>query len=142
VKLTPFSSLSAKRRLSNSLLEHDRGTEEQDHFRRHIRAYIMLLKSEAYKGWFGVKSITIAFTTFEGEKRREQMREWTRQELAETNEPRAIGMAFCFTSLSQPLDPKHLWLGPCWYTSEEEVQPIPLLARRVTNEPYGQHATW
>jgi Replication-relaxation len=128
--LLDFRSIQAdsSQRRMPILLEHDRGTEEQDHFRRRIRAYIMLLKSEAYKGWFGVKSITIAFTTFEGEKRREQMREWTRQELAETNEPRAIGMTFCFASLTQPLEPRHLWLEPCWLAAYEEIRPIALLA--------------
>lgn len=110
------------------LLEHDRGTEEQRHFRHRIRAYIMMLKAEAQKDWFGVKAITIAFTTFEGERRREQMREWTRQELASTNEPRSIGSAFCFTSLHTPFDLYHLWLEACWYTPYEEDQPLALLA--------------
>lgn len=110
------------------LLEHDRGTEEQQHFRRRIRAYIMMLKSEAQKDWFGVKAVTIAFTTFEGEKRREQLREWTRQELAATRESRAIGSAFCFTSLPKvPFDVYHLWLEACWYTPYEEDPPLSLL---------------
>jgi len=116
-----------QRRMS-VLLEHDRGTEEQRHFRRRIRAYIMMLKSEAHKDWFGVKSITIAFTTFVGAKRLAQMREWTKQELAVTGESKAIGLAFCFANLTQSLDPHYLWLEPCWYTSYEEgQQPIALL---------------
>ncbi len=108
-------------------VEHDRGTEQRQHFRRRIRAYITLLKSGMYQEVFGVKSITIAFTTFEGEKRCEQMREWTRAELAATNEPLSIGMAFCFTSQVQPLDPKHLWLEPCWYVPYEGYRPLALL---------------
>lgn len=108
-------------------VEHDCGTEQRQHFRRRIRAYITLLKSGMYQEVFGVKSITIAFTTFEGEKRQEQMREWTRQELAATSEPMSIGLAFCFTSQAQPLDPKHLWLGPCWYAPYAEHQPLALL---------------
>jgi hypothetical protein len=112
------------------LLEHDQGVEEQQSFRRKIRAYIALLHSQAYQNLFGVKgSPTIAFTTFTGEKRREQLREWTYQELASTNEPPAIGMAFCFTSQLKPLDPHHLWLEPCWYTPYEEDQPFALLVR-------------
>ncbi len=134
--LIPDAFLDFRSVLSNGsqrrmpvLLEHDRGTEEQQHFRRRIRAYIMMLKAEAQKDWFGVKSITIAFTTFEGERRREQMREWTRQELAETKELRAIGSAFCFTSLPKiPFDVYHLWLEDCWYTPYEADQPIALLA--------------
>jgi len=108
------------------LLEHDRGSEQQRYFRRRIRAYLTLLKSEAYKDLLGVKSITIAFTTFVGAKRLAQMREWTRQELAVTNESKAIGLTFCFSSLTQPLDPYRLWLEPCWHTLLNE-QPIPLL---------------
>lgn len=108
-------------------IEHDGGTEQQQHFRRRIRAYISLLKSESYQEVFGVKSMTIAFTTFEGEKRRDQMREWTRAELAATNESSAIGIAFCFTRLVPPLDAKQLWLAPCWYTAYEADQPIALL---------------
>ena len=109
------------------LVEHDRGTEEQYHFRRRIRAYVTLLKSEAYKGWFGVKAVTIAFTTFEGERRREKMRDWTRQELATTHKSRAVGSAFCFTSQAKPLEPRHLWLNPCWYSPYEEDRPLSLL---------------
>lgn len=108
-------------------VEHDCGTEQRQHFRRRIRAYIALLKSGMYQEAFGVKSITIAFTTFEGEKRCEHMREWTRAELAATNEPMSIGMAFCFTSQVQPLDPKHLWLEPCWYAPYEGYPPLALL---------------
>lgn len=109
------------------ILEHDRGTEEQPHFRRRIRAYIMLLKSEAYKDWLGVKSITIAFTTFVGIKRLEQMREWTHQELVATSEPKAVGLSFLFTTQSQPLDPRQLWLEPCWYTLFANDDPMPIL---------------
>lgn len=118
-----------KQRRMPVLLEHDRGTEEQQHFCCRIHAYLMLLRAEAQKEWFGVKAVTIAFTTFEGERRREQMREWTRQELAAANEPKSTGMAFCFASLPKtPCDVYHLWLEPCWYTPYEEDQPIALLA--------------
>ena len=108
-------------------IEHDGGTEQRQHFCRRIRAYISLLKSGAYQEVFGVKSMTIAFTTFEGEKRRNQMREWTKAELDATNESSAIGMAFCFSSLVPLLDSKQLWLKPCWYTPYEADQPIALL---------------
>lgn len=109
------------------LLEHDGGTEEQRHFRQRIRACIMMLRAEAQNEWFGIKAVTIAFMTFEGELRREQMRDWTRRELTVTNEPKSIRMVFCFASMSQPLDPQHLWLEPCWYTPYDEDQPLTLL---------------
>lgn len=110
------------------LLEHDAATEEQHYFRQRIRAYIVMLKAEAQKEWLGVKAVTVAFTTFAGEKRREQMREWTRQELAASGELKSLGRVFCFTSLRHPFDLYHLWLEPCWYTPYEEDQPIALLA--------------
>ncbi len=106
------------------LVEHDRGTEQQKHFRQRIRAYIILLKSEAYKELFGVKSITVAFTTFVGKKRLIQMREWTRQELK--GESKELAQNFLFTTQTQPLDPCHLWLERCWLMPHEEP-PIALL---------------
>lgn len=97
------------------LLEHDRGTEEQFYFRRRIRAYIMLIRTEAYKELFGAKAITVAFTTFVGEHRLEQMRAWARAELA--SEASTIGTAFCFANLTPPLDPSAVWLAPIWYSA-------------------------
>jgi hypothetical protein len=110
------------------LIEHDRGSEEQRYFRRRIRAYSVLLKTEAYKLWFQAKGITIAFTTFAGPERLKRMRDWTRQELAASGEPKALERRFYFTNLVRPIDPCHLWLEPCWYTPCEEDQPISLLA--------------
>lgn len=110
------------------LLEHDRGTEEQQHFRRRIRAYLVFLKSAAYQQLFGVRTITIAFTTFAGVPRLRQMIEWTRAEMAVTNEPKAIGIAFSFITLDQPLHPQQLWLERRWYTSYPEDGPVALLS--------------
>lgn len=117
-----------KERRMPVLLEHDRGTEGRDHFRRRIRAYIVLLKTENYKGLFGVKAVTVAFTTFIGQSRLKQMRTWAREELADTNEPKGIGMAFCFTTIVQPLDPRGLWLEPIWHTPYDEDATLSLLA--------------
>src|SRR5262249_47825414 len=63
------------------LLEHDRGTEEQFYFKRKVRGYLQLLKTEDYRELFGTRRITVAFTTFQGERRLDQMRSWTRQVL-------------------------------------------------------------
>jgi Replication-relaxation len=109
------------------LLEHDRGTEGKNHFKRRIRAYITLLKTGAYQQFFGVKAITIAFTTFVSPERLAHMREWTRQELAASNEPKQLGTTFCFTRITQPLATRQLWLEPHWYTPYAEDAPIALL---------------
>lgn len=93
------------------LLEHDRGTEEQHYFRRRIRAHIALYKED---------HVPVAFTTFVGEQRREQMRAWTRAELDSSAEPRTVGIAFRFASLTQPLDPHATWTGQQWYTPYDD----------------------
>lgn len=111
-----------------TLLEHDRGTEGQQHFKDRVRAYISFVKSERYKQAFGTKVITVAFTTFVGVNRLEQMRLWTRQELASSNEDRAVGLTFLFASLPKPPTPDEAFLTDRWYTAYEGQQPPPLLA--------------
>ncbi len=115
----------SKRRMP-MLLEHDRGTEEQFFFRRKIRAYLTLLKSEAYKQLFQVGTITILFTTFVGDQRLKQMRAWTREELAETNESRNTGFMFYFAAFEPPITPEQVWLMNNWHLSYDG-EPINLL---------------
>jgi hypothetical protein len=110
------------------LLEHDRGTEEQFFFKRKIHAYIALLTAQAFREMFGATTMTVAFTTFEGERRLMKMREWTRQVLAQHNVARRIGTAFRFAALPQPLFPGTAWLDPRWQTAYDEQPPHPLLA--------------
>lgn len=107
------------------LIEHDRGTEQQEHFRRRIRAYVDLLKGETYRTAFGVRAVTIAFTTFQGLPRLTQMREWTRAELGAAGET-GLSNAFWFARLPVPPEPA-LWLHHVWLTSSDML-PQPLLA--------------
>lgn len=111
----------SKRRIP-LLLEHDRGTEEQRYFRRRIRAYIMLLRTRAYEQSFGIRAVTVAFTTFMGQKRVEQMRNWTRLELAAAGEPESVGRTFCFAALPRELTADEAWVGPYWSTPYEDDQ--------------------
>lgn len=108
------------------VIEHDRGSEEQYYFRRRIRAYLVMLKNEGYKNLFGVGGITIAFTTSAGVERLKKMREWTSKELELTGEIQQLGSAFYFTLLQQPIDPRKLWLEPCWVTLQSN-QAVSLL---------------
>jgi Replication-relaxation len=94
------------------LIEHDRATEAQQHFRRRIRAYIAFLQDQGPRKLFDVGMITIAFTTFAGEFRLAQMRQWAKQELATCD--KAIGESFWFTATARPPDPRGLWFDPCW----------------------------
>lgn len=99
------------------LLEHDRGTEGESYFKRKVKAYLLLLHSGAYKEHFGVKSVSVAVTTFVGQVRAQQLKQWTRDE---TDSNR-----FWFASLPQPPTPS-VWLEPLWLSAE--YPPLPLLA--------------
>lgn len=109
------------------LLEHDRGTEQQHYFRRRIRAYIALLRAGAQQELFGARVITIAFTTFVGEQRLAQMRQWTKQELVSYDA--SVKQAFLFANLSKPLETPQAFLQPVWYTADPHTQTVALLAK-------------
>jgi hypothetical protein len=112
------------------IVELDRGTEDQKFFRKRIRAYIVFLKSRAFRTLFGVENITIAFATTRDRNRIRQMREWTRKELAVTNEPGWLADLFLFTSLPESMgesEPRQLYLDPVWYTPTEDDNPVSLL---------------
>jgi hypothetical protein len=108
-------------------LELDRGTEEQKQFRRKVRGLYDASLSETYRQEFGAQNIIIAFATTAGEKRREQMRQWTRQELSVLQKISDADLLL-FTSLPQTydLDPEWLFLSPVWTTPLTNT-PVPLL---------------
>jgi len=101
------------------LLEHDRETEEQYHFRHRIHAYLQFIQSQAYVRQFNTRPLTVAFTTLKGIKRIKQMREWVRSETASMGIPAATANVFVFGALSKPLEPRTVWLEPCWYTLQD-----------------------
>jgi protein involved in plasmid replication-relaxation len=107
------------------LLEHDRGTEEKAVFMRKVQSYVAFVKAGGHVDAFDSTRVNICFTTFNGEARLEEMRQWTRQALV--SEPPQIHRAFRFAALPQPLRPKTAWLEPRWYYPEDD-QPRPLLA--------------
>ena len=112
------------------LWELDRGTEDQKFFRRRIRAYIVFLKSRAFKTLFGIENITIAFATTKNHNRIRQMREWTRKELAATNEPKWLADLFLFTALPEnmgDIEPRQLFLDPVWYEPSDDDHLVSLL---------------
>lgn len=112
------------------LLELDRGTEEQKFFRRRLRAYIVFLKSRAFETVFNAKSMTVAFATTKDHHRLTKMREWARQELSLTHEPKWLADLFLFTSLPErieEIEPRQLFLDPVWYTPADDDHPVSLL---------------
>jgi hypothetical protein len=110
--------------------ELDRGTEDQKFFRKRIRAYIVFLKSRAFRTLFNIENITIAFATTKDHNRIKQMREWTRKELAATSEPSWLSQLFLFTSLPEnmaEIEPRQLFLDPVWYLPSDDENPVNLL---------------
>ncbi len=105
------------------ILEHDRGTEQQQHFRRRIQAYRALLQAGGQTQLFGTEAVTVAFTTFVSTRRVMQMRAWAYQELHDT--PQLAGM-FLFAELPRPLEPRGLLFERRWLTLASD-QPIALL---------------
>ncbi len=111
------------------LLELDRNTTEQRHFRRNLRARIEFIKEEGYKKLLGTHTVTFAYANSEGgEKRREEMRSWARKEFADTSEQRWLSNLFLFCDLPKELEPQRLFIEPCWYTPFEDNKPVSLLA--------------
>jgi hypothetical protein len=112
------------------LVELDRGTEDQKFFRKRIRAYIVFLKSRAFKTLLDVENITIAFATTKDHHRVSQMREWAAKEFAQTNESGWLANLFLFTALPENMgdhEPRQLFLDPVWYTASDGQNPLSLL---------------
>ena len=78
-------------------LELDRATEDNLSFRSKIRKYVAFA-SGAYQETFGTGSLTIAFVTTGSDRRVQQMKQWTRDELARLN-ALTFSDLFLFTSL-------------------------------------------
>lgn len=105
------------------ILEHDRGTEQQEHFRHRIRAYKAFLTGGGVAQLFNVTRAAVAFTTFISAKRVAQMREWAKAELAA--EPQ-LAAFFIFAELPRPLEARHLLFERRWHTLTGN-EPIALL---------------
>lgn len=105
------------------LLEHDRGTEREQAFKRKIAAYRALLQSGAFKEQYNVGNITILFTTFTDMKRVAELRKWTWDEVQ--NDQTVYGR-FRFTRLPSSPEPRHLLFEPRWCTLVSD-QPVALL---------------
>ncbi len=112
------------------LWELDRGTEDQNFFKKRIRAYIVFLRSRTFETVFGIKNITVAFATTKIHRRVNQMREWAAREFASTNEPERLANLFLFTALPDnrsKSEPRQLFLDPGWHTPSDGLNPVSLL---------------
>ena len=125
-----YTSPSGKEETIPVLWELDRGTEDQRFFRKRIRAYIVFLKSRAFKTLFGIENITVAFATTKNHQRVNQMREWAAKEFATTSEPGWLANLFLFTAFPENMadsEPRQLFLNPVWYTPSDDENPVSLL---------------
>src|SRR2546421_11466054 len=125
-----YTRPSGKEETIPVLWELDRGTEDQKFFRKRVRAYIVFLKSRAFKTILSVEHITIAFATTKDHNRVRQMREWAAKECAATNEPEWLANLFLFTALPENMggiEPRQLFLDPVWYMPTEDDNPVSLL---------------
>ena len=101
------------------LLELDRATIEEKPFRKKVRGLLTFIKSGNSLKRFGTKLPTIAFVNaVGGEKRREQMKQWTEKELKKSKEPHFWTELFMFTDVPPEgdIDTETLFLSPVWYT--------------------------
>jgi hypothetical protein len=114
-----------RQRRTPILLEHDGASEGEETIRKKVHAYSAMLTSDWHKRRYGVNFITIAFTTFKGEKHRDKLRKWAMSELQ--GQSRKLISSFLFTAQQQPPDPLHIWLNPCWYTPFMEDKPVAIL---------------
>jgi hypothetical protein len=113
-----------RERRKTVLIEHDRGNEHINAFKPRIRGYVKMLQQLAYERLYGVRKVTIAFTTNKAAHARKLM-DWTRQELERLGSQEDAKL-FIFTRVASPLEPSALWLEPVWQTVYSDV-PIALL---------------
>jgi len=93
-------------------------------FRKRIHAYQVFFQTGEHVRQFDSRAITVAFTTFLGEARRDQMRTWTAAEL----DHETLRRVFRFASLTRPLETAQVWFEPMWYSPFENEAPSAQLA--------------
>jgi hypothetical protein len=113
------------------LVEIDRGMEYQQRFKQHVRSRITYIADGSYTRTFGTQSVTVAYATTGEvpayrERRRETMRQWTAEVLAELNMQNWAGV-FRFASVEyQTLYDLSLFEKPVWCRPDSPA-PMPLL---------------
>jgi hypothetical protein len=109
-------------------LEIDRGTEQQKHFKRQIRARLLFLANGGYKKLFGTNKGVIAYATTGNQTRVQTMRTWTHEVATELNlKPLGLRFRFCSLTPSWEQDENSLFLSPLWFRALDK-HPVPLLA--------------
>jgi hypothetical protein len=109
-------------------IARDFEAEQQKHFKKHVRARALFLVCGGYKKLFGTNKGVIAYATTGNEQRRNTMRVWTQQVLAELD-LKKLSSRFLFCSLtpSWEQDEHSLFLAPLWSRASDKHL-VPLLA--------------
>jgi hypothetical protein len=109
------------------LLEIDRGTEYQQNFKRHVKARVAFIgENGGYRELFGTSLVTIAYLTTGSKERLNNMRQWTKDVLKETNrENYADLLRFCSLTMEE-IEPARLFNAPSWYELQVDT-PLRLL---------------
>jgi len=104
-------------------LEHDRGEESNEKFRKKLRDIMRVIEQGVHTERFGAQRVIIMVTTSAGERRVEKMRMLARLELGKVAENSPRNQMFKFASVPrlmarEPIDPRMLfcdgdiWLSP------------------------------
>lgn len=97
------------------LFELDQGTQDQGVWRRKVELLLESLpKGGAYEKRFGVFAVTIAVVVTAGQRRMEQLIEWTGKELVHLGQSNKAWL-FYFTTYPR----SDLWDGACWQSPFE-----------------------
>jgi Replication-relaxation len=108
-------------------LEIDRGTEQQKHFKKHVRARAIFLVNGGYKKLFGTNKGVIAYGTTGNDTRLNSMRLWTKEVLTQLDLKKlAPRFLFCSLTPSWEQDEQRLFLAPLWSRASDKHS-VPLL---------------
>ena len=110
------------------LVEIDRGSEQQKHFKRHVSARMTFIKPNGeYSRMFGTNLVTVAYATTAGWKRLRNMLAWTEEVLVEQGKQNYADV-FRFTSVAEngEIDEAALFQAASWYQPFRK-QPVSLL---------------
>jgi hypothetical protein len=117
------------------LVEIDRGTEDQERFKNHVRGRLEFIRSGEYARVFGTPAVIIAYATTgpihgHADSRRETMAAWTLEVLRELKLESWAGI-FRFTSAVEYTrlyeQGNDLFTKPLWYRPDAPSAPMLLL---------------
>lgn len=122
--------------------ELDRGTEDQQAWRRKVRALLRYVQGP-YQAAFGTDNLTVCVVATPGKARMQQLVAWTAAELDALGKRQEADL-FRFAAPVPDLTPEQLFLGAGWYVPDDPG-PVALIDRSylagapegASNAPHG-----